>query len=225
MSPNHDTESRINHKRRTVLRAVSLAGLVGLGSGTAVATSGGRSSANPSPATDSDESFPDVLALPDGFRPEGITTGRGDTFFVGSRALGDIYRGNLRTGEGEVLVDAADDRVAIGLSHDRRSNYVFAAGGGTGKTFVYDADTGKAVEAYELTEPGTFVNDVVVTREAAYFTDSFRPFLYRLPLGPAGRLPDQEAAEELSLGGDYEQVGGSMPTASTRRPTRRISSS
>jgi sugar lactone lactonase YvrE len=208
MSPNHDTADRIDHTRRTVLRAVSLAGLVGLGSGSALATSGDRSGTTPSSASDSSESFPDILALPDGFQPEGITTGRGDTFFVGSLASGDVYRGDLRTGEGEVLVDAAEDRVAIGLSHDQRSNNVFAAGGGTGKAFVYDGDTGDAVEAYDLTDPGTFVNDVVVTREAAYFTDSFRSAVYRLPLGPAGRLPDQDAVEELTLGGEFEAVDG-----------------
>jgi hypothetical protein len=208
MSPNHDTESRIDHTRRTVLRAVSLAGLVGLGSGSALATSGDRPGATPSPATDSDESFPDLLALPDGFQPEGITTGRGTTFFVGSLASGDIYRGDLRTGEGEVLVDAAEDRLTIGLSHDRRSNNVFAAGGPTGKAFVYDGDTGDAVEAYDLTDPGTFVNDVVVTREAAYFTDSFRSAVYKLPLGPAGRLPEEGAAEELELGDEFEAVSG-----------------
>jgi sugar lactone lactonase YvrE len=50
------------------------------------------------------------------------------------------------------------------------------------------------------------VNDVVVTSSAAYFTDSFRPYLYRVPLGARGRLPEQGAAEELSLGDDFESV-------------------
>ncbi len=149
-----------------------------------------------------------MLALPDGFQPEGIATGRGDTFFVGSLASGNTYRGDLRTGAGEVFVDAADDRVAIGLSHDRRSDSLFVAGGGTDNAFVYDGDTGEAIEEYDLTAPGTFVNDVVVTTEAAYFTDSFRSALYKLPLGPAGRLPEQDAVEELTLSGEYESVGG-----------------
>ncbi len=50
-----------------------------------------------------------------------------------------------------------------------RTNYIFAAGGGTGKAYVYDADTGALVQEYALTAPPTFVNDVIVTREAAYF--------------------------------------------------------
>jgi outer membrane protein assembly factor BamB len=114
----------------------------------------------------------------------------------------------LRTGEGEVFVPAAEDRAAIGLSHDRRSNNLFVSGGGTGKGFVYDARTGESAATYTLTDPGTFVNDVVVTSSAAYFTDSFRPFLYKVPLGPGGRLPEQSEVEEISLGDDFQSIDG-----------------
>lgn len=194
MSPTDDTSDRIDHDRRRVLQAVSLAGLAGLGSGGALAAKS--------------DTFPDELGLPDGFQPEGITSGRGTTFFVGSLGTGDIYRGDLRTGEGEVRIDAPDGRVAVGLSHDQRSNYVFAAGGGTGRAFVYDATTGDTVAEYDLTAPGTFVNDVVVTRDAAYFTDSFKSALYRVPLGPGGQVPGDGAGEEIPLGGDYRAVNG-----------------
>ena len=44
--------------------------------------------------------FPDVIALPKGFQPEGIEVGKGMTFYVGSVANGAIYRGDLRTGRG-----------------------------------------------------------------------------------------------------------------------------
>jgi hypothetical protein len=64
-------------------------------------------------------------------------------------------------------VRGTDDRVAIGLSYDRRSNGLFVAGGRTGEGYVYDVGTGESVEAYELTDPGSLVNDVVVTRTAA----------------------------------------------------------
>ena len=50
---------------------------------------------------------PDVIALPNGFQPEGIATSKRDTFFVGSRDNGAIYRGSLRTGEGAILVPGA----------------------------------------------------------------------------------------------------------------------
>ena len=155
---------------------------------------------------EADVTFPAVVPLPDGFQPEGIATGRGSEFFVGSTANGAIYRGDLRTGEGEVFVPPTDDRIAIGLSYDLRSNNLFVAGDGTGKAFVYDAETGETAAIYGLTDPGTFVNDVTVTSEAAYFTDSARPFFYRVPLGPAGQLPDQSAVEEIQLGGDFEFI-------------------
>ena len=44
---------------------------------------------------------PDVITIPEpGFQPEGITTSKRHTFFVGSRDSGAIYKGSLRTGEG-----------------------------------------------------------------------------------------------------------------------------
>lgn len=82
--------------------------------------------------------FPDVIDLPDGFQPEGIATGRGTTFFVGSLADGAVYRGDLRTGRGQVLVPGREGAVTVGIEVDRR-NRVFAAGGATGQAAVYDA--------------------------------------------------------------------------------------
>ena len=46
--------------------------------------------------------FPSRIDLPDGFRPEGIAIGKGTTFYVGSIPTGAIYRGDLRTGDGDV---------------------------------------------------------------------------------------------------------------------------
>lgn len=197
MTQKKESNERIEYKRRKLLKAAPLAGLAWIGSGSASAAT-----------QDSRAVFPDVLPLPDGFQPEGIVTGRGLDFFVGSVADGSIYRGDLLTGEGEVFVPPTSDRVAIGLSYDRRSNNLFVAGGETGKAFVYDAGTGETVAVYALTDPGTFVNDVVVRLEAAYFTDSFRPFFYRVPLGSAGQLPDQSAVEEIQLSGDFEFLEG-----------------
>ena len=58
--------------------------------------------------------FPQVISLPDGFQPEGIEVGKGNTFYVGSRVTGAIYRGNLRTGAGNVLVPGGQGRLATG---------------------------------------------------------------------------------------------------------------
>ena len=158
--------------------------------------------------------LPDVIALPDGFQPEGIVSGRGSELFVGSLGRSDtgdivggaIYRADAITGEGELLVPSRAGRTALGLGYDSRSDLIFVAGGPFGTAYVYDADTGADVASYQLTAlgfPDAIVNDVVVTREAAYFTDSFRPVLYRLPLGPDGRLADPSEVEEIALSGDF----------------------
>ena len=59
------------------------------------------------------------------------------------------------------------------MKHDR--GRLFVAGGMTGNAFVYDANTGRDIASYRLSRGGSFVNDVVVTRTAAWFTDSFKP--------------------------------------------------
>jgi sugar lactone lactonase YvrE len=147
--------------------------------------------------------FPDVIALPNGWQPEGIATGPGATVFAGSLATGAVWKGDLRTGSGEVLVGPRDGRVAVGLKHARGILYV--AGGPTGQAYLYDARTGAELAVLQLAAPGpaTFVNDVAVTRWAAWFTDSARAVVYRVPLrrglvaGPV---------EELPLTGDWTQV-------------------
>jgi sugar lactone lactonase YvrE len=152
--------------------------------------------------------WPDVIALPNGWLPEGVVTGRGPVIYSGSRANGAIYAADLRTGEGEILVPGQAGRVAVGLSFDARSNYIFAAGGGTGKAYVYDASTGTLVQEYVLTAPGTFVNDVIVTKDAAYFTQSSRAEYYRVPLGPGGEPGAATEVETIPLGGGWQQVPG-----------------
>ncbi|HSI98367.1 MAG TPA: hypothetical protein VK926_08390 [Gaiellaceae bacterium] len=150
--------------------------------------------------------FPKRIALPNGFQPEGISTA-GEQFFVGSIPTGAIYRGSLRTGNGAVLVPGAAGRAAIGVeaNHGR----LFVAGGPTGKAFVYDARTGASLAELTLATGGnTFVNDVAVTKRAAWFTDSFRPVLYRVPLGPNGRPGAQSSVRTLQLQGDFQLQPG-----------------
>jgi sugar lactone lactonase YvrE len=156
--------------------------------------------------------FPTFIPLPDGFAPEGIAIGNGTEFFVGSLVTGAIFKGDLRTGAGAVFVQPSTPRIAVGLALDRRSNYLFVASAFFGQAYVYDASTGADVGVFQLTTaPNPFVNDVVVTRQAAYFTDSWRPVLYRLPLGPRGRLPGPTAAEEIPLTGDYVHLPPDVP--------------
>ena len=152
--------------------------------------------------------FPDTIRLPDGWQPEGIAAGRGTSLYVGSIPTGAIWKGDARTGQGRVLVPGRDGRAAIGIKVDRR-NRIFVAGGPTGQAFVYDARTGAELASYRLTSlTPTFVNDVVVTRRAAYFTDSLNQQLYVVPLGRNGRLPGQDAVRTLPLTGDLQYTTG-----------------
>jgi sugar lactone lactonase YvrE len=158
------------------------------------------------------ELFPKILPLPDGWQPEGIATGRGTDFYAGSLANGAIWKGDLRTGEGFVLNAGEAGRRIAGVKVDKRTNYVFGAGTLSGKAFVFDGNTGALLKEYPLTTASpTFINDVVITRDAAWFTDSNQPFLYKLPLGPGGELPaDASAVTALPLGGDYQHVPGAF---------------
>lgn len=150
-----------------------------------------------------DRSNPSRIALPDGFEPEGIAIA-GNTFYVGSIPTGAVYRGSLRTGAGSVFVPGASGRAAIGLKVDR--GRLFVAGGPTGNAYVYDAKSGSLEATLALSTGGSFVNDVVVTKRAAWFTDSLKPVLYRVPLGPGGR--PSTTFTSVPLTGDYAQVAG-----------------
>jgi hypothetical protein len=150
-----------------------------------------------------------VIPLPDGFQPEGIASGNGTTFYVGSIPTGAIFRGDVQTGEGEIFVEGQEDRSATGLKFDPRSGLLFVSGGGTGFAYVYDGETGEDVAQIQLTTDETvFINDVVITREAAYFTNSQQPVLYKVPLERNGELPDEPEVEIIELGGDYEFTEG-----------------
>jgi sugar lactone lactonase YvrE len=144
--------------------------------------------------------FPDRIELPDNFRPEGITIS-GDRFYVGSIPTGAVYRGSLRTGEGAVFVQPQSGRAAIGMKVDR--GRLFVAGGSTGMAFVYDARTGANITSYQLSDEPRFINDVVVTKRAAWFTNSLQSVLYRVPLGPGGQPGAASAVQEIALGGEY----------------------
>ena len=129
--------------------------------------------------------FPETIALPNAWLPEGIAIAPGGMFYSGSRANGAVYGGSLRTGDGEVVVPGVAGRVAVGVDYDR--GRLFVAGGGTGDGFVYDASTGAQLASYHFANPPTtFVNDVIVTRTAAWFTESNSAVLYKVPLGLDG---------------------------------------
>jgi sugar lactone lactonase YvrE len=146
-------------------------------------------------------SLPARIDLPDGFQPEGITKGRGSTVYVGSLVDGAIWKGNLRTGTGQILVPGVSGQVAVGTEYDRRTGRLWVAGGPTGLVRVYDARSGTLLETYDF-GPGGFLNDLVATRKGVYVTDSFQQQLDVIPLGHHGTLPPPSAAFSLPLTGD-----------------------
>lgn len=160
-----------------------------------------------SAAVTSAQPFPDFIPLPADFGPEGIAVGNGTTFYTGSLAAstrGQILVGDLRSGEIATLV-ASDGVPATGMKHDARSNLLFVARAGSGMGTIFDAGNGDVVRSYQFHTAPTFINDVVITREAAYFTDTQAPFLYRVALGPAGEpAPD---ADPIPLPGTFRTNG------------------
>jgi sugar lactone lactonase YvrE len=153
--------------------------------------------------------FPPLIELPLGFQPEGVAS-HGSLIYVGNVRDGAIFVADPRTGSGHILVQPPERRVALGLELDPRTNYLFVAGGSTGHVYVYDADTGESVADYALASAPTGINDVVVTRDAATFTDSARNVLYRLPLGRGGRLPPPDQVRTVPLGGETETIPGAF---------------
>jgi sugar lactone lactonase YvrE len=146
--------------------------------------------------------FPTRIELPNGWRPEGITAGRGNDLFVGSLADGAIWKTNARTGEGAVLTPGAPGRVSVGVEFDKSTRRLWVAGGPTGEIRVLDSESGEILQTY--TVPGAaggvgFLNDIVVTRNAVYVTDSRRPLLVVIPLESRNSLPPQSALSTLAL--------------------------
>jgi hypothetical protein len=141
-----------------------------------------------------------TIPLPDEFRPEGIASGPKSSFYVGSIPQGSVYRGSYVTGEGAVLVPPHPGRNHTGLKVDSRFDRLFVAGGASKGIYVYDSRTGADVASYSIPDAG-FVNDVVLTKRAAYFTDSQVQRLYRLPIGKDGTLGELEL---LPITGDFQ---------------------
>lgn len=151
-------------------------------------------------------SYPGIIDLPGGFFPEGVARGYGTTIYTGSLVDGAIWKGDVRTGQGEVFIEGEAGKLAVGMDFDRRSGYLFVSGGAGGNAYVYDGRTGDPVA--ELTLGAGFINDVIVTRTAAYFTNSFTPEIYSVPLGRSGKLAGDPVT--IPLGGEFGFVPGAF---------------
>ncbi|MBL0747770.1 SMP-30/gluconolactonase/LRE family protein [Nocardioides baculatus] len=162
-------------------------------------------------------SFPARIELPDGFQPEGIAIGPGPTAYFGSRADGDIYELSLRTGEGRTI-SQGPGTPSLGLKTDRDGR-LYVAGGTSGTARVIDTETGAVLRDIPLATAPTFVNDVVLTRDAAWFTDSNRPQLYRVARSADGE--PAASATTVPLTGEWVQGSGLGANGISTTPTGR----
>jgi sugar lactone lactonase YvrE len=131
---------------------------------------------------------PQQIILPGARSAEGIAAGTGTTFYAGELFTGNIFRGDVRTGTVSRFVAAPAGRMALGLRVDVPHRLLFVAGGFTGQAYVYDSTTGAPVAALQLTSSPSIINDVAVTKDGAWFTDSLAAQLYFIPVSATGSL-------------------------------------
>jgi sugar lactone lactonase YvrE len=164
--------------------------------------------ADPGPAT--------TIQLPDGFQPEGIAIGSQPFAYFGSRVDGDIYRANLIDGSGQVI-SQGPGTASLGMKLDGR-NRLYVAGAQAGNGRIVDAGTGDILASYTFTTGATFVNDVALTPDAAWFTDSLNAVLYKVPRFHSGRIATQAEVVTVPLTGDFVLAPGFNLNGITRTP-------
>lgn len=61
------------------------------------------------------------------------------------------------------------------------SGRLWIAGGPAGAGYVFNTNTGAQLASFQFASAPTFVNDVIATTDATWFTESRRPQLSRVP--------------------------------------------
>ncbi|WP_433167115.1 SMP-30/gluconolactonase/LRE family protein [Kribbella sp. CA-247076] len=143
----------------------------------AVTVSAGQAGADPGPRPTTY-----IVSRDQGVLPESISVSRDGTMYVSSFGTGAIYRGNTRNPMMHVFKPAgADGRIkASGVEVDRRGR-IWVAGWDTDTIWVYNPD-GSLLAKRTVPDTGSALNDLIVTDEAVYVTDSFTGSLWRAPV-------------------------------------------
>lgn len=153
----------------------------------------------------------DVIELPVGYFPEGIALAEEWTVYVGSLNDGSIWEGSLETGNGSVVILGSGNSAA-GMDYDRRSGYLYVSGGPSGNLSVYDTrENYTMVNEFDL-ESGniTFINDVIVGKDAVFVTDSFQPNLYTIKLDKDTGCIEGNNSITIPLGPNFTFVEGAF---------------
>lgn len=166
-----------------------------------------------SPAQAAGAPWPDTIATPPGFQPEGIAIGPGAVAHTGSLIDGSVYGMELATGRGRIISEG-QGRMSVGLKVDPYGR-LLVAGGDSGEIRVVSRRDGRLLASWQAATGTVFVNDVVVGCGGAWFTDSFNDVLHHLPLrahlpaaSPLRRLPLTGAWAPTPPGGEYWGANG-----------------
>ncbi|TDC34685.1 hypothetical protein E1261_03375 [Kribbella albertanoniae] len=145
------------------------------------------------------------IVLPGATSAEGIAAGEGTTFFAGDLFTGDIFRGDVENRTAARFIDVPIGRQAVGMAVNTRHDLLFVAGGFTGQAYAYDTNSGATVASFQLGDPGTsLVNDVALTPQGAWFTDTLHARLHFVPINSKGGFGP---ARTLTLSGPAADIG------------------
>ena len=147
--------------------------------------------------------------------PEGIAyDAAAGALYTASAADGAVLRLDAATGTSEVVTpggilvprDSTTFPGPLGMTLDEASR-LWIAGGNTGRIWVIDTTSGAvAKDAAVATAGKSLINDVVVVDNAAYFTDTFVPTLWRVAV-EGDTIGDPEPWLDLT-GSPIEYVEG-----------------
>ena len=181
-------------------------------------------SLSPVAASAHDDDLADRIDLPDGWRPEGITTD-GHKLFVGSLANGAILRADPRTGDTKVIAEGAPGSMTVGVDYDRHRDLLWAAGGGPPRTRAGRSapTTRTAATCWRPTPSRSPPTGSSTTSwsSAGPCTPPTRATGSSWSCGSSanGGLPGQEAASILPLTGDFDiQAGTGLNGIVAARP-------
>lgn len=131
-----------------------------------------------------------VLPLPDAAAyPEGVTVDPATgVIYTNSANTGVVFSIDPDTGAAVQIADplgmgdsqiAKPVSVALGLKADGQGR-LWVAGARTGSMHVVDIATGERLARFTTPAGAWLINDVALTADAAYFTDTLRPVLWRV---------------------------------------------